>query len=213
MSIGNHFTVLAPNRERYINLIPDLDKTPEAKRPIITAAKTLLGEAVEKVARWADEDWDIETLSNDPDPPTSPSNESCVVQLGQFDTKKILLTADVGPVGLNEAADHAQALGVLSPPNLVQVPHHGSRKNVTPAVLNRWLGPIAPKETKRGTAFVSVGKEKKDYPRGQVQNAFERRGYPVHATRGKTKHHYSGRDGRPGWVDSVPEPWVSRVEL
>jgi beta-lactamase superfamily II metal-dependent hydrolase len=167
--IGSHFTVLAPNRERYINLIPELDKTPEARRPIISAAKTLLGEAVEKVAKWADEDWHIETLSNDPDPPTSASNELCIVQLGQFDNKKILLTADIGPAGLNEAADYAETLGVLTPPDFVQVPHHGSRKNVTPDVLNRWLGPIAPKGTKRGTAFVSVGKEKSDRHRARYK--------------------------------------------
>ena len=208
------FKVLAPYRDRYIRTIPNFDKTPEAKRPFVSAAKTLIGEAVEAVAKWADEEWHIETLSSEPDPPTSDSNESSVVQLGCFDTgQSVLLTADVGPIGLNEAADYAEALGILVPPNLVQVPHHGSRKNVTPAVLNRWLGPIKEKGTKIGSAFVSVGKEKTDYPRGQVQNAFERRGYPVHATRTLTKHHYNGRKGRDGWVNSVPEPWVGRVDL
>ena len=111
----------------------------------------------------------METLSNDPDPPTSKSNESCVVQLGQFEDRKVLLTADVGPVGLNEAADFAASIGLLSPPSLVQVPHHGSRRNVTPYGLDRWLGPIKARITKTGTAFVSVGKTKTDYPRGQVQ--------------------------------------------
>ena len=55
------------------------------------------------------------------------------MQLGQVEGRTLLLTGDVGPVGLNEAADYAQALGLLAPPNFVQVPHHGSRKNVTPA--------------------------------------------------------------------------------
>ena len=208
------FKVLAPRQDRYIRSIPNFDKTPEAKRPFVAAAKTFVGEAIEAVAKWANEDWRIETLSDDPDPPTSDSNESSVVQLGRFDNGgSILLTGDVGPVGLNEAADHAQSLGLLAPPNLVQVPHHGSRKNVTPTVLNPWLGPIKEKGTKTGTAFVSVGTTQDDYPRGQVQNAFERRGYPVHATRRVTKHHYRGRKGRDGWVDSTPEPWVSKVEL
>jgi beta-lactamase superfamily II metal-dependent hydrolase len=122
------FTVLAPHPNRYVRTIPNFEKTPEAKRPFISAAKTLLGEAVEAIAKWANEDWHVETLSNDPDPPTSDSNESCVVQLGQFDNGRVLLTADVGPVGLNEAADFAASLGLLSPPELIQVPHHGSRK-------------------------------------------------------------------------------------
>jgi beta-lactamase superfamily II metal-dependent hydrolase len=208
------FKVLAPHQDRYIRTIPNFEKTPEAKRPFVSAMKTFLGDAVEAVAKWANEEWHVETLSNDPDPPTSDSNESSVVQLGTFEGgRTILLAADVGPVGFNEAADYAKALGLLAPPGIVQVPHHGSRKNVTPAVLDRWLGPIKVKGAKTGSACVSVGKEKSDYPRGQVQNAFERRGYPVHATRGKTKHYYHGRDGRPDWGDSTPEPWVSRVEL
>ncbi len=206
------FTVLAPSAERYVRLIPDLEKTPEAKHPFKSATRTFIGEAIETVAKWVDEDWNIETLSNDPDPPTSASNEASVVQLGQIEDKRLLLTADVGPEGLHEAADYAQRLGLLSPPNFVQVPHHGSRRNVTPDVLNRWLGPIAPQGTKRGTAFVSVGKEKSDYPRGQAQNAFERRGYPVHATRWQAKSHFNGRELRQGWVTSTPEPWVTRVE-
>jgi beta-lactamase superfamily II metal-dependent hydrolase len=207
------FTVLAPHVDRYIGTIADFGKTPEAKKPALTFAKTFIGEAIEAAAKWVNEDWDIETLSNDPDPPTSASNESCVVQLGQIEGNKVLLTGDVGPIGLNEAADYAQALGLLSPPNFVQVPHHGSRKNVTPGVLDRWLGPIGEKGAKRGTAFCSIGKGKDDYPRGQVQNAFERRGYPVHATRTSTKTHFIGRELRDGWVTSKPEPWVSRVEL
>jgi beta-lactamase superfamily II metal-dependent hydrolase len=44
------------------------------------------------------ETMDVETL--DPNPPaTSASNETSVVQLGVYDGKKILLTADVGPAG------------------------------------------------------------------------------------------------------------------
>ena len=206
------FKVLAPNPQRYIRSIPNFDKTPEAKRPFVSAAKTFIGEAIEAAAKWVNEDWYIETLSNDPDPPTSDSNESSVVQLGQIDGHRILLTGDVGPVGLSEAADYAAWLGLLAPPTFAQVPHHGSRRNVTPTVLNRWLGPIKPKGTKTGSAFVSVGKEKSDYPRGQVQNAFERRGYPVHTTRDQTKSQFNGRAIRDGWVTSVPEPWASRVE-
>jgi beta-lactamase superfamily II metal-dependent hydrolase len=212
-AVIGQFTVLAPSQRRYILSIPNFEKTPEAKRPLIAAAKTFIGEAIEAAAKWMNEDWSIETLSNDPDPPTSDSNESSVVQLGQMEGQKVLLTGDVGPVGLNEAADYAALLGMLAPPNFAQVPHHGSRRNVTPAVLDRWLGPIKAQGTITGHAFVSVGKEKSDYPRGQVQNAFERRGYPVHATRGRVKTHFNGRKLRDGWMTSEPEPWASRVEL
>ena len=64
-------------------------------------------------------------------------NETCVVQHAIIEDHRILLTSDIGPGGLNEAADYAYSLGLLKPPHFVQVPHHGSRRNVTPAVLDR----------------------------------------------------------------------------
>lgn len=160
---------------------------------------------------WADEQWDFETLSNNPEPTTA-SNETCVVQLGQIDGKKILLTADAGPEALSEAADYAETLGLLSYPDFVQVPHHGSRRNVTPYVLDRWLGGRMKTEGATiGCAFCSVGNNQPEYPRAQVKNAFIRRGYPVHVTRTHTKTHFFGYPGR-GWPASEPEPFEYRVE-
>jgi hypothetical protein len=205
------FTVLAPSRARYIRLIPDLDKTPTSYATDSTGFAGFFAKAFEAVKEWADERWDIETLSNNPEPTTA-SNETCVVQLGQIDGRKILLTADAGPEALAEAADYAETLGLLSYPNFVQVPHHGSRRNVTPYVLDRWLGGRMKTEGATiGTAFCSVGGEEPEYPRGQVKNAFIRRGYPVHVTRTDTKTHFFGYTGR-GWPASEPEPFNYRVE-
>lgn len=206
------FTVVAPSRERYIDLLPDLDKTPTSYREdAMTKAGGLLKVLIEAAKQWFDETWDIETLSDSPEP-TSASNETCIVQYGVIDGKRILLTADVGPTGLGEAADYLTSMGVTLPPNFVQVPHHGSRRNVTPAVLDRILGAKVSNGSKYGTAFVSVGKDKPDYPRGQVKNAFQRRGYPVHATRTVAKTYFDGRVLRPGWVTSTPEPFADKVE-
>jgi beta-lactamase superfamily II metal-dependent hydrolase len=206
------FTVLAPTRERYINLLPDLDKTPTSYREdTADSLNKILKGLVEAAKDWLDETWDFETLSDTPEP-TSASNETCVVQYGEIEGRRLLLTADAGPESLHEAADYLDALGKMDRPNFVQVPHHGSRRNVTPSVLDRLLGQKAPSGHKHGTAFVSVGKDKADYPRGQVKNAFQRRGYPVHATRTQTKTHFHGRELRPGWVTSVPEPFDEKVE-
>jgi beta-lactamase superfamily II metal-dependent hydrolase len=205
------FTVLAPSRERYITLLPDLDKTPASYAVAADAQRGFFSGLLEKAKQWFDENWDIETLSHDPEP-TSASNEACVVQLGEIEGKRILLTADAGPAALNEAADYAQTRGLLKPPNFVQVPHHGSRRNVTPAVLDRLLGPKMGNGQSYGIAYCSVGDSQTDYPRGQVKNAFLRRGYPVHVTRGATKTHYYGRDLRPGWIASTPEPLEPKVD-
>jgi len=205
--IGN-FTVLAPSRERYVRLIPDLEKTPDRK----SAADSVGGyiaEAFRKVRDKLFESWDIETLSNNPDP-TSASNETSVVQLGELDGQRILLTADVGPEGLNEAADYAALLGKLKIPHYVQVPHHGSRRNVTPNVLDRWLGKKMDQGGKCGSAICSVGEGKDEYPRGQVSNAFLRRGYPVYVTRGGAITYHSG--GTRGWPAATPVPLQEEVE-
>lgn len=167
------FTVLAPSRERYIRLIPDLGKTPDRKTPggILGG---VFGDALRKARDILDETWDSETLANNPDP-TSASNETSVVQYAQLEGQGLLLTADVGPEGLTEAADYAATLG-LKYPNMMQIPHHGSRRNITPNVLDRWIGGRVTKGIVVGSAICSIGDGKDEYPRGQVNNAFLRRG-------------------------------------
>lgn len=205
------FTVLAPSRERYIDLIPDFEKTPTSyKAEAGTQNSGLFKSLVEAAKKWLEEKWDVETLSDNPQPPTSASNESCVVQYATLEEGSVLLTADVGPVGLNEAADYAMTLG-LARPAFVQIPHHGSRHNVTPYVLDRWLGPRKTQGAEFGTAFCSIGANKLEYPRGQVKNAFIRRGYKVFVNRTSTISHYSG-SGHPGFVALTPEPFDNTVE-
>ena len=168
--------------------------------------------AAKAVVQAVKERFDYETLDNNP-PETSPSNETSVVQLGIFEEGTVLLTADAGPVGLAEAAIYANSLGLLTAPTCIQVPHHGSRRNVTPSVLKLWLGmPLNNPNQTRGSAYCSVGKNKTEHPRKKVKNAFIRRGYPVHVTRTQIKTHFMGWGLRPGWVTSQPEPFSADVE-
>jgi len=204
------FTVLAPKRDRYINSIPDFGKTPDRYTTEAADAQPVgLWRAVTEAAKkWLEEKWDVETLATNP--VTSASNESCVVQYAVLGEERVFLTADVGPIGLHEAADFGMQLGI-NRPNFVQVPHHGSRHNVTPDVLDRWLGPKVAEGTKVGVAFCSVGSNKHDYPRGQVTNAFMRRGFKIYSTRTKFISHYSG-GGHPGMVLAVAEEFQTKVE-
>ena len=205
--------IMAPSRERYLQLIPELDKTPQS---FGEAAKTLgqmFTGAAKTAAAWIRETWLGETLGDDLS--TSASNETSLVQWASIDSKAILLTADVGPQGLNEAADYAHRSGVLAPPYFVQVPHHGSRHNVSRTTLNRWLGdPLPENSPNRGTAFCSVGDGDgaDKYPRKVVSNAFLRRGYPVHATKGTERRQQYQMSARNGWSTSVPVPFSADVE-
>lgn len=204
------FTVLAPSKKRYIESIPDFDKTPTSYKAEDAAApkQGLLKSLLEAAKKWLDENWDVETLAENTT--TSASNESCVVQYGILNDEGVLLTADAGPIALTEAADYAQQLQ-LPIPACVQIPHHGSRHNVTPSVLDRWLGPRKAKGTEIGAAFCSIGANMPDYPRGQVKNAFIRRGYKVFATRTRWKNWYRG-EGLGGTVTATPEEFATKVE-
>ncbi|WP_426436043.1 hypothetical protein [Bradyrhizobium genosp. P] len=203
------FTVLAPSRARYVQLIPDLDKTPPSYAA--DGAKGFGGilRRIADVAEKVLERIDFETLDNNP-PATSASNETSVVQWALIDGKHILLTADAGPEGLAEAAEYAEKTSLLIQPDLVQIPHHGSRRNVTPAVLNRWLGTYPAAD--RGYAVASIGKNADIYPRRKVANAFTRRGYKIHATRLSWINFVNGYDRRAGVVDAHVIPFNPDVE-
>jgi len=209
------FTVLSPARDWYISLIPQLDKTPDnygaMAQPTNVFAKATA--VVKATVKWIKETWQLETLRDDLE--TSASNETSLVQWAKIDGHALLLTADVGPKGLEEAAAYAYAGKFLYPPKFVQVPHHGSRHNVSKKTLNWWLGePLPDTSTTRGVAFCSVGEGDgaEDYPRKVVANAFLRRGYPVHVTRGTGKRQSHNMGDRPNWRPSEALRFSADVE-
>ncbi len=205
------FTVLSPSRKRYLDLLPDFNKTPERKTTADSSG--FFGRVVEvakAAARWIAESWTGETLSENPDPTTA-SNESSLVQMAVIDGRQLVLTGDVGPVGLHEAAAYAETVYGPLAPSFFQVPHHGSRRNVTPSSLNRWLGPIRPEGADSvGSAYCSAARLDEDHPRKKVVNAFTRRGYKVYITKGKHIYHHQGstRSGSP----IRPEAFSTQVE-
>jgi beta-lactamase superfamily II metal-dependent hydrolase len=206
------FTVLAPERSRYLEIIVALPNTPaevkSRKSSFLTAAAMIVEKARVALMNYVSESWFDETLSEYPGA-TSPSNESSVVQGTILNGKKILLTGDVGPSGLREAFEYAKQYN-FSQPDLVQVPHHGSRRNVTPSVLNSWLGDIVSEGHFRGCAVCSAAENDLDHPRAKVENAFLRRGYPVYSTNGQLKYYSDGMSR--GYASAEPAPFRTQVE-
>ena len=93
----------------------------------------------------------------------------------------------------------------------MQIPHHGSRHNVTSTILDRRIGPRKLRGTVVGYAFCSIGANKPDYPCGKLKNAFNRRDYKVYANRTAMISHYSGL-GHPRLVPLTPEPYDDQIE-
>ncbi len=207
------FRVLAPSVLRFLDLVPRMNQTPAARVIAEESMFTnLLKSVVEAVVNKA-EDWGFETLKTPPEGATSVTNETSVVLLGKFDTTRVLLTGDAGVGALQDAIDGAALyqLPLLSP-DLVQVPHHGSRRNVSPGVLDAILGERQGEGTPaRGSAISLVSTGAIGFPRRVVENAFTRRGYGCYSTKTGMKNYTVGMS-RPGFSPDAPAPLHSTVE-
>lgn len=88
-----------------------------------------------------------------------------------------------------------------------QVPHHGSRRNLSSELLDKLFGeklPFPPTVDKF-TALISSAKEDKDHPRKAVIRALKHRGVRVIATEGITIcSSSSNAPHRSGWGPVTP---------
>ncbi|WP_199525689.1 MULTISPECIES: MBL fold metallo-hydrolase [unclassified Herbaspirillum] len=213
--IGGIFQILSPSKTWYRDeLIKEFAKSPELKEAVaIEGFGTFVRGVLDKVANFIEEHWDVETLRDDVE--TSAENESSVILFGKISNKGILLTGDAGVRALHAAADQSIRLGIDLPNQvtIVQIPHHGSRNNVSTGTMNRVFGQPTPKGTTlEKTAIASAAKESETHPRRVVKNAFLRRGYKVLVTKGQSKRHPVNMPDRPGWVAVTYESFSSEVE-
>lgn len=216
------FTVLSPTSWAYVRLVPQFRRTPapdidQLKRENMWLGEpkvpSFLGALVEKAISWNPEIWDYELLREGAI--TVAENETSTVLYGRFGATSVLLTADAGVNALSWALDAAARQGFdPSTIQLVQVPHHGSRSNVTPAILNRLLGPRLPRgSAEMRSAIVSAPKDDENHPRKMVMNAFLRRGAGVRKTQGTRYRFHSGTmPHRPTEIAAVPFNFFDQVE-
>jgi len=218
------FTVLSPSRAHYVHLVPQFGATPDPDQAAIEAngmwigkaktgiAKAIFEAVVTAVRGWIPETWLAETLRDDG--VTSATNESSVILYANTSDRRYLLTGDAGIHALNWAADFADAVGyLLQSFTFIQIPHHGSRRNVGPTILNRIVGPIRPFGGPTTlSAFVSCPKDDDQHPRKVVTNAFLRRGATVIATQGTKQCYHGGFAAKPGYYASPTIPFANQVE-
>ena len=203
--------VVGPTEKFYEDLLPEFRGTPEPKAEIGFVGKAFQ-EGKEIIKRIA-ERWDFETLTDEGE--TSAENNSSVIILVQGENDDFMLfTGDAGIPALTEATDYLTSRGFdYGKLRFIQVPHHGSQRNVGPTILNRLVGPKLAESMQMKTAIVSAAKDgEPKHPSKKVTNAFRRRGAPVHATQGSTKRHSRNAPDRPNWVASTPLPFYHEVE-
>lgn len=218
------FTVLSPYKDIYRSLVPQFDRTPDPDQTAIEASglwiekspgifARLLDTALAKSERWIEESWEKERLKDGGK--TSACNESSVVLYGDLGmSEKVLLTGDAGYWGLSMALHCAGQSGLpMQNFSFVQIPHHGSRSNVGPSILNQVIGPILPKGSQsKFFAYVSAPKDDEKHPRKMVVNAFIRRGGSVIGTQGITKCYTVGYKMKQGYEPTGTMQFAYHVE-
>ena len=184
--------IIGPSQEYYKELLPQFRSTPPSDTKSLAAslfgrAYNFAEESVKKVL----ESHDHETLS-DGNEHFSAENNSSVIMLLTVNGRKILFTGDADADALTRAADYCeQQLGVgLNDLHLLHVPHHGSKQNVGPTILNR---------LRAQKAQILAPPDSKKHPHQSVINALIRRGASVFATQGSTVLHSHNSESRSGW--------------
>ncbi len=212
------FTVLAPTKSRYLDLVVLSEKTPQSQEVKAQGAASGFGQLVEKVAArvtaFLKAAWGVENFSAEE---SAAENEMSVVQYANLCGLRILLTADAGRAALTEAANYAPYVG-LSLPGIdrFQMPHHGSRRNVSTEILDRWLGPRLAQKPQPGrelfTAVTSSAKKDEDHPRKAVIRAVIHRGAKAVSTEGRSIRLAHNAPDRDGWTAVDPMPYPEEQE-
>ncbi len=197
------FKILGPQEDYYRELLTDSAKTPEKKEGLRGAT---IFEQVKTFAKSV-VNWVSETLEQgllDDSGETSPENNSSVVTLFQFDGKKILFTSDTGMPALNRVIEYCDLNGIdLSDLNLVQIPHHGAKRNISPDIV---------KSISASTAIVSASKNAPKHPSYQVTNEFHRNGSNVATTEGSIFCYHNNVASRPGYTSFIPLGFKPKVQ-
>ncbi len=194
---GAKITILGPSEDAYVSLIPNFAKSPEVK-----VATERFSAGLKEAVNWVKEALHIETLDESGE--TTAENNSSVVSLFEFDVKRVLFTGDAGIPAMKEVINYADRQGIsLENISLFQVPHHGSRRNISPSILNR---------IKAGTAYISAAKKAEKHPAKKVVNACIRRKMSVFSTKGNSLCHHHNAPFREGYSAATQLEFSEMVE-
>ncbi len=202
--LGN-VKILGPTLDYYESLIPEFDGMPETKTTkamFESAFSTVLGAIKKFFSNWGED-------QIDDDSKTSAKNNSSAITQIIIEGRRLIFTGDAGIEALDYVADQLDYCNDPAEIRLIQIPHHGSRRNVGPSVLNRLIGEPIPQGQRRSVIAIASSAKKSEpkHPRKAVLNAFTHRGADVAATRGTgIRHHYNAPD-RLGWSALEFEPY------
>lgn len=131
----------------------------------------------------------------------SARNNSSVITVITDAGEDHLFTGDAGITALKAAADELERVRHHLPVvEFFQVPHHGSRRNLGPEILDRWF-PTGGSEI---TAFVSSGLADEKHPGKAVMTELRQRGFMIYTTEGGHLFHHHDGHPRPTYTAAIP---------
>ena len=201
--------VVGPSKKYYKSLLPNFGKTLGTAKSEESALGMVQGLAQEAIA-WAKDLWDKDSIDDEGE--TSARNNSSTIIEFMYNDRKILFTADAGIPAFDSASDNVKNTGEL---RMIQIPHHGSRRNVGPRALNNMVGDIVGKNVSKNIIAIASCAKKPDrkHPSQRVLNAFIRRGCECHKLSKSEghRHAYDAPD-RQGYTEAKACEFDSNVE-
>lgn len=187
--------VLGPNLDYYYELAGQFDKN-------VNGTSSSLASFFAKIKETISELWHEDKLEDPAEDAVSARNNSSVIVLLRAG-KNFLFFGDSGVPAIERAANYADSrtFNLSSNIHYMHVPHHGSKRNLGPTILDCIVGQKLPKGEKiNKTAFISAAVDHPKHPSKRVKNALIRRGMNVSETCGKDHcFHSSDVPTRPGW--------------
>lgn len=204
--VGSYFfndasiTILGPTPDFYKICIANCEKTPQQRdnvvsQPHVQGGKGLYGfePYIKGRIRWYN------------DENTSPINESSLIILFEYEGVKVLLTGDAGKQGLTNAIKYAKMLGVkLNDCDIIKMPHHGSRKNVSPSIMNAFVG-------SEKLYYSCASDDLGHHPSLRLINLMNEMGFRQLSTSGSTLHWGKNAPNR-GWKSAPGYDSFDKIE-
>jgi len=187
--------ILGPSRDYYQQTLADV---------ISGISSSGFSRAATDAVRFVRETLQFGSLKDPEENDTSPTNNSSIIALFNFDGHKLLFTGDAGVGALTRAVDYAATQGInLTDLRFLQVPHHGSKRNLGPTIL---------KKIKASHAFISAAPKSPKHPSKKVTNELLRNGSQVFVTQGRHIMHSNPPVARLNWGPIEPVPFFELVE-
>lgn len=198
-------TVLAPSKTSYKKFLQASGKTPES---IVDELNKKSYKKVELEEETYDESGIIQWFD---DEDTSEVNQTSLVLSLQIGEEHFLLTGDAGKTTLTNALEFYENLHRDNSSRdftVVQLPHHGSRKNINPDILNRfspasYIISCPPNGMKEGhpsrrliNKILEIKKDSRIFITGERNFVFYK-GIDIDATPQKPQSSYKKIDGKP----------------